>query len=548
QHAPNGWLIKALLRNRELTLNTQKETLMKIAIRRLTLWLIIGILILPGCSQRATPNPTPASTPTLTIPPLTSTPTPIPDTPTPAPPTPTPTPALPDAKTNPLGALEYAETTALFRTATFTMTTTARVEIEETTAQALGADATELLEQALNNIFAQLIGKVEGAVEVVDAESNTSNYSSRMEGGFGDQSAVVDMVFISGTLWAGVDGRWEVFGPGSAGNAGASNNPVTRLSDEAVDAAWVEDLTIGGEALRRIHVDIDPKRSFLGKSLLESVTAASDLSPEQRDALIEEMSVGADVWLIADTLRVRQESYHLEVLAPLPSAEDLGVKDGQWRMIMDQIVRFDNFDRPVDIKPPLMNAPIPSLTISPPTPTAEATPSIGSTPVGSGAGSAYKYVPVRDYSGALLVEVPAEWDQVESEPVTDDSDKPIGVMLVAAPTGAEDGPLVVIAAFANDSDQFDADAILDTSDTKELCQKYEGRQDYADDVHTGRLDRYSQCGVHEGVMFAAAFAPKDRGYFVTIYVLALTDADVEAADHIFKTFRVVGTLPGMPNK
>ncbi|MFZ1474356.1 MAG: hypothetical protein WAV79_15650, partial [Anaerolineae bacterium] len=86
------------------------------------------------------------------------------------------------------------------------------------------------------------------------------------------------------------------------------------------------------------------------------------------------------------------------------------------------------------------------------------------------------------------------------------------------------------------------------SDTKELCQKYEGRQDYADDVHTGRLDRYSQCGVHEGVMFAAAFAPKDRGYFVTIYVLALTDADVEAADHIFKTFRVVGTLPGMPNK
>ncbi|MBK9233803.1 MAG: hypothetical protein IPO15_23930 [Anaerolineae bacterium] len=368
-----------------------------------------------------------------------------------------------------------------------------------------------------------------------------------MELGFGDQSAVVDMVFINGTLWAGSDGRWEVFGPGSAGNAGASNNPVTRLSDEAVDAAWVEDVTIGGEALRRIHVDIDPKRSFLGKSLLESVTAASDLSPEQRDALIEEMSVGADVWLIADTLRVRQESYHLEVLAPLPSAEDLGVKDGQWRMIMDQIARFDNFDRPVDIKPPLMNAPIPSLTISPPTPTAEAAPSIGSTPVGSGAGPAYKYVPVRDFSGALLVEVPAEWDQVESDPVTDGSGKSIGVMLLAAPTGAEDGPLVVIAAFANDSDQFDADAILDASDTKELCQKYEGRQDYADDVHTGRLDRYSQCG-HEGVMFAAAFAPKDRGYFVTIYVLALTDADVEAADHIFKTFRVVGTLPGMPNK
>jgi len=522
---------------------------MKIAIHRLNLWLIISVLILAGCSQPATPEPTLAPMPTPTIPPPTSTPTPIPDTPTPVPPTPIPTPTLPDAKTDPLGALRYAETTALFRTATFTMTTTARVVIEETTAQALGADATEILEQVLNNIIAQLIGKGEGAVEIVDAETNTSNYYGRMEFGLGDQSVVVDMVFINGTVWAGTDGRWEVFGPGSAGNTGATNNPMSRLSDEAVDAVWVEDIIIGGEALRRIHVDIDPKRSILGKSLVDGLTSASDLSPEQRDALIEEMSVGSDVWLIADTLRVRQEIYHLEVLAPLPSAEDSGVKDGRWRMIMDQVVRFDNFDRPVDIKPPLMTSPIPSVTMSPPPPTVKATPSIDSTPVVTGTGSAYtSYVPVRDVSGALLVEVPAEWGQVESEPVTDDSGKSIGVMLVAAPTGADNGPLAYVAAFTSDSNQFDANAILDGNDYGDLCQKYEGRSDYADDVYSGRLDRYSQCGVHEGVMFAAAVAPKDRDYFVTIYVLVLTDADVEAADHIFKTFRVVGRLPGMPNK
>ena len=38
-----------------------------------------------------------------------------------------------------------------------------------------------------------------------------------------------------------------------------------------------------------------------------------------------------------------------------------------------------------------------------------------------------------------------------------------------------------------------------------------------------------------GYMFA--------GFFALVIVQALSDADLEAADHIFDTFEVVGTLP-----
>ena len=153
------------------------------------------------------------------------------------------------------------------------------------------------------------------------------------------------------------------------------------------------------------------------------------------------------------------------------------------------------------------------------------------------------YVRITDDSGALVMEVPEEWDDIDGSPWTIDSGEVIGAKLTAQPTGAIDGPLVYLSAAVTNPDEFDADDILDQTNFEDTCGKYEGRSDYADQVYTGRVDQYSQCGDSNAVTFVVIAAPEDMSYFTLMMVVALTEADLEAADRVFNTFEVVDTLP-----
>lgn len=155
-----------------------------------------------------------------------------------------------------------------------------------------------------------------------------------------------------------------------------------------------------------------------------------------------------------------------------------------------------------------------------------------------------KYVRITDDSGALSVEVPAEWSQVDSGPWVADDGALLGAQLSAQPPGADDGPFVLVAAGNLDRSAFDADALLDSTDFSDFCATYEGRQKYNDPLYAGRFDLYTGCGAAEGVMFVVVAAPVEGDYFVLTIVLALTDADLDAADRIFSTFEVTGKLPG----
>lgn len=155
-----------------------------------------------------------------------------------------------------------------------------------------------------------------------------------------------------------------------------------------------------------------------------------------------------------------------------------------------------------------------------------------------------KYVRISDDSGALVMEVPEEWDEVDGSAWKDDAGKVIGAQLMAQPTGATEGPFVVLSAAAIKPGQFNADDLLDQSSFEGLCGKYEGRSDYSDQVYTGRVDQYSQCGAKKGVIFVVAAAPADQTFFTLVMMMALTEADLQAADRAFNTFEVVGRLPG----
>lgn len=161
------------------------------------------------------------------------------------------------------------------------------------------------------------------------------------------------------------------------------------------------------------------------------------------------------------------------------------------------------------------------------------------------AGQGYEnYVRIEDDSGALVMEVPEEWDQVDGSPWRDNAGKIIGAQLLAQPTGADEGPFVLFSAAAITSGGFDADELLDESNFDNFCSQYDGRDDYADQVYTGLYDQYSGCGNEEGVVFVVAAAPEDESLFTLVMVMALTEADLQAADRAFSSFEVVGRLPG----
>lgn len=155
-----------------------------------------------------------------------------------------------------------------------------------------------------------------------------------------------------------------------------------------------------------------------------------------------------------------------------------------------------------------------------------------------------EYMRIEDDSGALTMEVPVEWSEVDGSPWTDEAGNVVGAQLVARPPGAEDGPFVYFAAARMDPTQFDPDALLDETDFSDLCQIYEGRDDYKDPAYTGRYDQYSECGPANGVLFVVVAAPEDASFLTLTIVMALTEADLIAADRIFNTFEVVGELPG----
>ncbi len=161
------------------------------------------------------------------------------------------------------------------------------------------------------------------------------------------------------------------------------------------------------------------------------------------------------------------------------------------------------------------------------------------------AGQGYEsYMRIEDDSGALQMEVPEEWDEVDGSAWVDNAGTVIGAQLTAQPTGATEGPFVVFSAASIRPGQFDADDMLDQSSFDSMCAQYDGRDDYSDQVYTGRYDQYSQCGDGDGVIFVIAAAPEDETYFTLVMAMALTEADLQAADRAFSTFEVVGRLPG----
>ena len=158
------------------------------------------------------------------------------------------------------------------------------------------------------------------------------------------------------------------------------------------------------------------------------------------------------------------------------------------------------------------------------------------------------FVQISDDSGAIVMEVPAEWSDVDGSIWTSEDDGSVlGGSLSAAPNitdflGTFSVPGVDLIASSILADT-EIDEMLGWSDYSENCT-YDGRNDYKDSVYSGAFDLYIECGDTGSVIIVLAAKPADQSHAVILEGQAVTESDVDALDHVLDTFNVVGTLPG----
>lgn len=156
-----------------------------------------------------------------------------------------------------------------------------------------------------------------------------------------------------------------------------------------------------------------------------------------------------------------------------------------------------------------------------------------------------EYVALEDDTGALYVEVPAEWDDVDTSPLTNAQGQVFAASIKASTDIASydesyNVPAVHFIAFRVDQD-FVVDDLLDEINFQ-ACE-YEGRQDYEDELYTGKYDRYTNCAGGDTTMLVVAATPPENDFVTLVVIQVVTEADMQAAERIANTFQVTGELP-----
>ncbi|MCZ6662836.1 MAG: S1C family serine protease [Actinobacteria bacterium] len=157
------------------------------------------------------------------------------------------------------------------------------------------------------------------------------------------------------------------------------------------------------------------------------------------------------------------------------------------------------------------------------------------------------YTSISDDTGAIVVDVPSEWLDVDGRSYTDDA----GNLLFdvsAAPDligflGSWDVPGVSVTASSDLAFFETEESILDgVEDTYLGSCEYGGREVYVDPVFAGFYDLYVNCGGVGTTVVVLAATPDDLSYVVVVQFQAVADRDFDALDAVLDTFNVIGEV------
>ncbi len=153
------------------------------------------------------------------------------------------------------------------------------------------------------------------------------------------------------------------------------------------------------------------------------------------------------------------------------------------------------------------------------------------------------FIRVSDDSGAVTVEVPSDWADVDGRPVElDDGTQWVNVLAapsVAAYNQQWDVPGVSVTAAPGEDVGTDLDTILSAYAEPALgaCNDA-GRDTYDDGLYSGYVQYLSGCGGTDASAVYIAASPAAGSFVVLVQVQLVTEADLAALDQIIATFVV----------
>ncbi|HEX6145748.1 MAG TPA: trypsin-like peptidase domain-containing protein [Acidimicrobiia bacterium] len=152
-----------------------------------------------------------------------------------------------------------------------------------------------------------------------------------------------------------------------------------------------------------------------------------------------------------------------------------------------------------------------------------------------------EYQSIVDDTGSIVIEVPAEWSDIDPAPATDDAGATIPYILAStdrqAWTDSFDVPGVLFAKLGPTGDI--PSTLLEYGDFSGSCTDL-GLVDYSDPVFTGQYQVWDACGGTATAIVVLAAVPVDGSYTALMLVQVVSEADLEALDRIFQTFNVIG--------
>jgi serine protease Do len=158
------------------------------------------------------------------------------------------------------------------------------------------------------------------------------------------------------------------------------------------------------------------------------------------------------------------------------------------------------------------------------------------------------YTTVTDDSGAITMEAPVAWSEVDGTPRAVFEGGENVPTVVASPDidGFLDAyavPGALIGASSSLVQEYTPDTLLDEQyDFSGDCE-HDGRQDYDDGLYTGRLEDWKNCdGVEGQRLTVVAALPEDQSFMVVAVLQYSREADLDAAVRVLDTFEVVGEV------
>ncbi len=157
------------------------------------------------------------------------------------------------------------------------------------------------------------------------------------------------------------------------------------------------------------------------------------------------------------------------------------------------------------------------------------------------------YSVITDDTGAIEVEVPTVWADVDGLPYNDADGRQLFDVRAAedleAFSGTWDVPGVIVTASREVAQSQDEVTLLDELvDPLSGACTYLGRQPYDDGLYTGQTDVYDGCGGTQTGYIVVGAVPASRAFVVRVQVQVVDERDLEALQHALDSFIITGDV------